>query len=89
MYALSQYHNGIYNADIPNDYAKGFCNAIQLWGSHAYDRSFSLPEDGADFRQGFRGVVDARQKGVFRKKSDEFLRGYEDALRLFQAAKGL
>lgn len=58
-------------------YADGFLTAVNIWAS------------GDDYREGFRRVVDAEQNGITDGVTEAETRGFEDALRLFQQAKGL
>lgn len=76
-----------------DDYIDGWLGAFMLWYEASYDTTVvgKTPDDYSRFNAdlGFRKVTDALDEGVDRRKSDEWTRGYTDALMLFREAKGL
>lgn len=94
IYVLSQYRDGYYSYRSEKDdwtmqYANGFFTAVTQWISGAYDKSYYIPDDDWDAAAGFRVVVNAHQNGMCDGYSEEWTRGYEDALLIFREAKGL
>jgi len=89
--ALYEMQDGYYNS--PNEYRTayrdGFFTALSMWLSGAYSK---IPPDVGDTdfdaRGGFRYVVDAWQDD-YENESEQFCAGYQQALRIFQEAKGL
>lgn len=94
IYVLTQYRDGYHSRmrnghDWQTDYFDGFFAAVTHWISGAYDKSYQIPQEGWDETGAFRLVVDAHQNGIGEGRSDEWQRGYEEALQVFQEAKGL
>lgn len=90
IHVLWQYKAGYHMIDYSDDYIDGFFNAVTVWLSGAYDKSYSVPDEGWDEKGGFRLVVDAYKEEVDeRNRSDRWAQGYQQALLLFQEAKGL
>lgn len=96
IHVLTQYRDGYYNRfrrgsdEWNSEYMGGFFSAVTHWTSGAYEKSYHLPSEDWDATGGFRLVVEAYQDdGLSESCSDEWARGYEDALQMFQEAKGL
>lgn len=58
-------------------YMDGFMTALNIWST------------ASNFREGFRRVVEAEKNDITRDVPSEAERGFTDALRVLQAAKGL
>lgn len=86
---LYQYKGAFYySSEYGGDYQNGFFWALTNWLSGAYEKSYYAGDTNCDMQAGFRQVVDG-YSSVTQDESDEFMRGYEDALRMFREAKSL